>query len=289
MGSSRRPVDVLLASCDPLPHPDDDAAPLRAALDRAGLRHATAAWHDADEDWSRARLTVIRSTWNYVAQPTRFVEWAEHVDRVGRLCNPAPIVRWNAHKGYLAELAAKGVPVVPTVLVEQGQVADLSAICDANDWRRVVIKPAISAGSFETHTMHRTELDDATFARLVAERDVLVQPFVDAVRTTGERAIVTFAGKPSHAVRKSPRFANDAPSIDGPVPIAADEHAVVAATLAALDAVPLYARVDLARGEDGRPMLMELELIEPSLFFDKEPAGADRLVAALCCALEGKA
>ncbi|MCB9553617.1 MAG: hypothetical protein R3F65_15525 [bacterium] len=284
----RRPVDVLLVSCDPLPHPDDDMAPLLAALDRAGLRHGVAAWHDAEEDWSRARLTVIRSTWNYVATPERFLAWAAHVDAVGRLCNPAAVVRWNAHKGYLAELAAKGVPVVPTVMVAKGSDASLEAICDAEGWRRVVVKPAISAGSFETYTWARSALDEGTWRRLVGERDVLVQPFVDAVRTTGERAIVTFGGKPSHAVRKSPRFASDPARIEGPVPIAADEYAVMGAVLGALDAVPLYARVDLARGEDGRPMLMELELIEPALFFDKEPAGADRMVAAICCALEGK-
>lgn len=288
MGASRRPVDVLIATCDPCPHPDVDAGPLAAALDRAGLRHAMAAWHDADEDWGRARLTLIRSTWNYVARHEEFVAWAERVDQVGRLCNPAAVVRWNAHKSYLVELAAKGLPVVPTVWVRQGSEVSLAEICDREGWRRVVIKPAISAGSFETHTMQRTDLDDATWQRLVGERDVLVQPFVDGVRTSGERAIVTFAGKPSHAVRKSPRFVGDPQCIEGPVPIAADEHALVGATLAALDAVPLYARVDMARGEDGRPMLMELELIEPCLFLDKEPAGADRLVAALCCALEGK-
>lgn len=280
--------DVTLVRCDPLPEPDFDAAPLEAALGEAGLSVRWAAWSDPDVDWGASPVTVLRAPWDYYAAHDEFVAWAERADRHTALyCSPE-VVRWNTHKRYLLELAERGVPVIPTVLLERGAEASLSSLCDARGWSQIVVKPAVSAGSFETHAMSREALDEATFERLLGERDVLVQPFVSSVQTTGERALVAIEGVLTHAVLKHPRFAGQDERVTGPHPIEDDERAVAEAALAVAPGAGslLYARVDLVRDESGAPMVSELELVEPSLFFHHGPEALSRFVAGIQARLE---
>ncbi len=277
-------MDVILATASTLPRPDEDDAPLRAALAERGLSAQTCAWDDPAVDWAQARVCVIRSTWNYVRSHARFLGWVESCAAVTRLWNPAAIVRWNSHKRYLLELMQAGLPVVPTRLVPAGGVADLVEL--AGDWTEVVIKPAVSAGSFSTVRVARADFASAGQAHvdglLAGAHDVLVQPFLRSVESYGERALVWIDGALTHAVRKSPRFAGDPQRVSEAVAIAPDEAALAESILAAVVRQPLlYARVDLARDERGRPCLMELELIEPSLFLDRSPVALARLAAAI--------
>lgn len=204
----------------------------------------------------------------------------------GRVANPWPIVRWNAHKGYLLALAERGISVVETTLVPRGDPRSLAAVLAPGALRDVVIKPAVSAGSFATI---RSTPDDpagaAHFRQLVEERDVLVQPYLPSVEGHGERAVVVIDGEVTHAVRKSPRFANGSEEVVS-VPLAPDEAVFAARVLTAAREITggarlLYARVDTARDASGEPVLMELELIEPSLFFGHAPHALDRFVAAV--------
>ncbi len=274
-------TDITLATCHPLPKPDQDEAPLVRALVERGLSVRVCPWHDDEVDWSASPVTLIRSTWNYYHDRPGFVRWAEHVDDVSSLFNSAEIVRWNSHKRYLVELARAGVPTVPTVLAERGTGVALDALCAARGWRRVVVKPAVSAGSFETHIVDVEKGDDPAFARLAAERDVLVQPYVDAVDTYGERSLIVIDGELTHSVKKHPRFAGQEEHTTGPHPIAPAERELAEAALAHVDAPLLYARVDMVPAADGQPMLTELELIEPSLFFRFGQPALERLVDAL--------
>jgi len=277
-------MDIALATCLDLPEPDHDAAPLEAALRAAGIAAGWLAWDDPGADWSRARLTVLRTTWNYPEQPERFLAWAERVTRVSRLCNPLPLVRFNLHKRYLLELEARGVAVAPTVLVARGAATTLDAIRSERGWDDVVVKPAVSAASFRTSRFGPGDhaAGEAHLRALVAERDVLVQPYLPAVEGHGERALVWIDGELTHAVRKSPRFAGESESVSSaPVAVSPAEHALAERAIAALDGTPLYARIDVAPGPDGSPALMELELIEPSLFFPQAPRALARFVAAL--------
>jgi hypothetical protein len=296
--------DILLATANGLPRPDEDDAPLRAALAAAGVVAATRAWDDPAVDWGAARACVIRSTWNYVRHHDAFLDWATRCAATTRLWNPLPVVRWNSHKGYLTELARAGLPVVPTRLVRRGQAAgdetgdesDLAML--AAGWDQVVIKPAVSAGSFRTLRVGRGDLarGQAHLDRVRADQDALVQPYLSSVEDYGERALVWIDGSLTHAVRKSARFAGDPQRVSDAVAIAPDEAALAEQVLAHIQrpgqdgsgpapaTTPpalLYARVDLARDADGRPCLMELELIEPSLFLTRSPAALARLVAAI--------
>ncbi len=277
-------MDVALATCLSLPEPDHDAAPLDAALRAAGIDAGWLAWDDPRADWSQARLTVPRSTWNYPKYPERFLAWAEHAARASRLCNPLPLVRWNLHKGYLLELERRGVPIAETILVPRGTTETLDAIRSARGWDDFVVKPAISAASFRTLRVGPGDLDagESHFRGLVAERDVLIQRYVPSVEGYGERAIVWIDGVVTHAVRKTPRFSGESEAVSSQaIAVSPAEAELARRAVDAIPGTPVYARVDVAPGPGGAPLLMELELIEPSLFFPQAPHAVFRFVAAL--------
>lgn len=279
------PLDVALASCVSLPEPDADMAPLLAALRGAGVSAEALGWDDpaAQPDFAGARLVLLRSTWNYSLRPGAFLEWVDRTARAAPFFNPAETVRWNAHKRYLLDLRERGVPVVSTTLLRRGDATPLREVMRAHGAPRVVVKPAVSGGSRETMRVDEATLDagEAHLRGLVAREDVLVQPYLDSVEGHGERALVWIDGQLTHAVRKSPRFIGDEESVSAAVPIADDEAAVARAALAVAPTPLLYARIDIARDEHGVPRVMELELIEPSLFFAQGPAALARLVAAV--------
>jgi hypothetical protein len=275
-------LDLRIATCVALPEPDVDEAPLAAALAAAGLSAARLGWDDPAADWDAPVPTLVRSTWNYPIAPDVFLAWIDRAAAAAPLLNPPDVLRGNVHKRYLLELAARGVPVVPTTLVERGQTCELAAIAAPS----IVIKPAIGAAS--TATRRFAPGDPAALAHLAAitaERAALVQPYVASVDGHGERAVVWIDGELTHAIRKRPRFTGDDEHVDGPLPIAADERAVADAALAPLADRILYGRVDLARDAAGQPMVMELELIEPSLYLTRHPPALDRFVAAIRRAL----
>jgi hypothetical protein len=276
-------IDVALASCLTLPDPDEDAAPLLIALRAAGLTAEVLAWDDPDADFGRAALTLLRSTWNYPQRPDDFLGWVSRVASVSALYNPVDVVRWNVHKRYLLDLERRGVPVVPTELVARGCDAELEPLAARRGWTEVVVKPAISAGSRGTMRVRSSELRRAGrdhLRALLTEGDVLVQPYVSSVEGYGERSIIWIDGAVTHAVRKSPRFPGDPESVTAAT-VAPDEQELAIRAVAAAPPPLLYARVDMARDEGGHPQVMELELIEPSLFFPKCPEALERCVRAV--------
>lgn len=272
------PIALRVATCRQLPEPDPDEAPLAAALAAGGFSAALLGWDDPAVDWDAPIPTVLRSTWNYPLAPDAFVAWIDRASAAAPLVNPPDVVRGNLHKRYLRALAARGVPVVPTTLVERGQDLDLAAI----DAPSIVIKPEVGANSVGTQRFAPTDpAARAHLAALTAQGAALVQPYVASVDAYGERSLVWIDGELSHAVRKTPRFSGDDERVAGPFPIAGDERAVAEAALAPIADRILYGRVDLARDDAGRPLVMELELIEPSLYFAQQPGSAERYVAAL--------
>lgn len=279
-------IDVALASCAVLPEPDPDQAPIEAAIEAAGLSVATWAWDDPAADFSQARCTVIRATWNYPWMLEEFSQWLLKVAGQTALLNPAPLIRWNLHKRYLLDLQDAGVPITPTAVLPRGAGTSLESLLAARGWQDVVVKPAVSAGSFRTLRVRPGELaaGEGHLLSLLEERDVLVQPYLPSVEGHGERALVWIDGEVTHAIRKNPRWQGEDESVSAEaMPISEAEHALAERTLAAAreHGEPFYARIDMAPGADGAPILMELELIEPSLFFPQGPAGLSRYVAAL--------
>jgi glutathione synthase/RimK-type ligase-like ATP-grasp enzyme len=182
----------------------------------------------------------------------------------------------------LIELAARGVPVTPTELLSQGWNGSLTELCRSRGWPDVVVKPAVGAASFETYRYTDINADvDAQVRGFASQRDLLVQPYLPSVEDHGERALVWIDGEFTHAVRKTPRFAGGVEVVSEAIGISPAERALGEAALAPFAAELLYARVDVAPGFDGQPVVMELELIEPSLFLLQSPLALARLVAAV--------
>ena len=274
---------IAIATCQDLPEVDVDEAPLLGALAREGAIVSLLAW-DGPSPFPRAGeldLLVVRSTWNYARNVGPFLAWLEAVAEVAPLRNPRQVLEENVDKGYLRTLAARGVATVPTVFVDRGSPVSLAHVRRKHGLDDVVVKPRVSAGSWKTERFNRN--DEATserfFRNLVEERDVLVQPYVASVEGRGERSIVVLDGAVSHAVRKSPRFSTDAESVTR-VPIEDDERAFAEEVLAPYEGL-LYARVDTARDASGRLVLMELELLEPSLFFHEAPEALPAFARAI--------
>ena len=275
---------LRVATCLMLPEPDADELPLATALAAGGFEAQLVAWEDPRADWDSAMPTIIRSTWNYALEVEAFTAWIRRVTAAGPLFNPREVVLDNLHKRYLLALARRGVPVVPTTVVERGETCDLSSL----ETRRIVIKPEVGAGSLGTKVFASS--DHAALehlADLTSRGAALIQPYLSSVEDYGERSLVWIDGALSHAIRKHPRFVGDAERVEGPVAIAADERAVAEAALAPYPDL-LYGRVDLARDGAGQPIVMELELVEPSLFFTRMPGSADRYVAGLRRRLEAR-
>ena len=266
---------------------DEDLPPLVAALTARGIAFEVVDWDNPDVDWSRFDTAVLRSTWDYIDRFAEFSAWIDRVEAQTRLLNPAEVVRWNTHKGYLIELAARGIPIVPTRLLRPGE--RLPPIADG-EW---VIKPAIGAGSRDARRFCDDPQGAAAHAQRLLDsgRDVLLQPYLARVDQAGETALIYFGGRYSHAIRKGPLLAPNADAtakLFAPEQIvarqpAAEELALAERVLAALPfpGSPLYARVDLLRDENGDPVLLELELTEPSLFFPYAQGSVERFVDAL--------
>lgn len=265
---------IALATCRNIPEPDVDEPMMLEAFAKAGVEAKLLAWDDPDARFADCDLVVIRSTWNYFEHVDDFVAWAA---RTPRLRNSAEVVRWNAVKTYLRDLEARGIDVVPTRFVSKGESARLGEV----PWKDVVVKPLVSAGSFETERFERDDPRGQSFLdRLARERDVMIQKWMPAVNDYGERSLVWIDGEITHAIRKSPRFAGGVENVSaGEVEITPDERAFAERVVAAAQAKDLlYGRVDIIRDDEGVLRLMELELVEPSLFFKQCPRALDRFV-----------
>lgn len=280
MNYARR-MHVHLATCNVLPEPDPDQALLVEALKREGVEASLLAWDDESQRIS-APLTVIRSTWNYYAHRDAFLQWAEKVSKVSVLMNPLPTITWNSHKSYLNALEAKGIDVVPTLFAARGETRTLRELCAGKGWKRIVVKPTISAGSFSTANFDLEDPNAESFFRaLVLEREAMVQPYIASVEGYGERSIISINGELTHAIRKSPRFGTAPEAASDAQPIADDERALAMRALSTVHGHLLYARVDMARDENGKPRIMELELTEPSLFLAQSEMALAKFAKAI--------
>ena len=275
-----RAAEVALVTCADERYQEPEVHVAADALRAAGVSADVVSW-DEDRDWGAYELVVVRTPWDYFDRVTQFLDWAARVERETSLVNPADVLRWNSHKGYLAEFTAKSVPTVPTRLVP-GPSTDVADQIREVPWEEIVVKPAVDGGARHAWRGLR---DDPSLSR-VAERltdhgDVVVQPFVPAI-VDGERSLVFLGGRFSHAVRKVPK-AGDYRSqrhLGGREVDHQPDSAELQVALAAMAAAPgrlTYARVDLVDWE-GAPVLIELEVIEPDLFLRDVPERVDRFV-----------
>jgi len=279
---------LALATCAELPGLSDDDRLLLPALERRGWAAVPVRWDDRTGAWGRFDAVVVRSCWDYHLHLPEFLAWLVALERAGvRVFNPLPTMRWNVTKSYLRELAAAGVPVTPSVWVPMGSTRTLRDLAGEMGADTLVVKPNVSASGFETWRFdpaHARE-GEARFARMVRERDLLVQPFIPAITTEGELSLVFLDGAYSHAVRKRPRpgefrVQEEHGGTAEPAEAGADLVRQAARAAAVAPGRPLYARVD-GLVTDGALLVTELELVEPKLYFALDDEAADRMAAAI--------
>lgn len=291
---------------------DPDMPLLVEALRAAGAEADTPRWDDGAVDWTAYDAALLRSTWDYVDRIDEFLSWCDRCNRYTRLVNPPEVVRWNTDKHYLRGLAGAGVPVVPTLFVEPGSDAEenlerflaggvhsvtVGRACDVEDF---VVKPAIGVGSRDAARYRRAEAARAAshLARLLeARRAAMLQPYLGHVDQHGETAVLYLGGQFSHSIRKGPLLRAGAAMVEGlfapeeisPRTADAAELTVAAAAYRGLpfDSPP-YARVDLLRDGQGAPVVLELELTEPSLFLEHAPGAATRFADWIVGSLAGR-
>ncbi len=286
------PRRLVAAASPEFPDLHDDWPLLRAALARRGVDAGTAVWSDPGVDWSAYDLVLANGTWDNIHHTDEFLAW---VDRVSgtlgvAVVNSPAVLRWNIDKRYLRDLDAAGVPIVPTLWVEPGASSDF----DLPDGE-IVVKPSVSGGGFQTaryrpheHGAARRHVADLT----ASGRAAMVQRYQRAVDDVGEVGLIFLGGTFSHAMHKDPMIRPGT----GPGPSLIENQVVTPASPSAaqlalghtavaaaehLHGPTSYARVDTVEGDDGRPLLLELELLDPALFFVTDPGGAERFAGVL--------
>ncbi len=277
---------IALATSSEMAVPDADEALLLPLIPGAEL----VAWEDETVNWSGYDAVILRSTWNYTDHLDDFLAWAERVDSLTRLVNPLAVVVWNTDKQYLAQIEQAGFAVVPTVYVEPGQAAPAPSLAG-----RIVVKPTVGAGS-KGAALINDDADAASrhIAVLHAQgKTAMIQPYLDQIDAHGETALVYVGGVFSHAARKGPILSRDIESSTGlyadeeilSTTATAAERALADAIVAALPALVsgggdiAYARIDLLPTSSG-PVVLEVELTEPSLFLTVDDSAPQRAAAA---------
>lgn len=288
---------IALVTCrDVLLDPDwDRDLPLTVAgLESAGADPVVVRWDDPHVDWGAFGLVVIRSAWDYFKSVEEFLAWADKCAEVTTLANSTEVVRWNVDKRYLGDLSRAGVPVVETRYLAPGDDIGLP------DEGEFVIKPTLGAGALFTARYPSEERETAVrqLARMHAEgMTAMVQPYMPSIDVKGERALHFAGGRFLHATRKSAVLVPGTPYDEYKFPHpqlrtwepTAAELGVAEQALAAVPGGSglLYGRVDLVDDDDGRPRVLELELVEPHLFFYLHPASLPVFVAATVEAAAG--
>jgi len=275
------PARVAVATSADVPQLDRDGPLLLDALADAGAIPDVVVWDDEAVDWQSYDLVLVRSTWDYHLRRDEFLSWAQ---RCRATSNPAGVLRWNTDKRYLLDLRDSGVPIVPTVFTEPGQLLRVPS-----EWTGdVVVKPAVSASAGDTGRYANGSPDAAALAATLHAdgRVVMAQPYQSGIETGGETSLIYLGGEFSHAVAKGPLLTRhgtraaaggDAtPATNTSTSATFPQFAVADAALRAVSTGSselTYARVDLIPGDDGQPLLLELELVEPGLFLRYATAG----------------
>lgn len=276
-----RSYDFTFVTYSDLPELDPDDRLALDVLIAQGFKCTNADWRDTGFDWSNAGRCVLRSTWDYHLHYSQFLAFCKSLDN--RLVNNFSLVEWNSDKAYLLELEQKKIAIVPSIMALKGEPLEELPPCE---WQTVVVKPTIGLATYGVKKFslprqideYRVHMRD-----LCQKHAVLIQKFMPEVMEYGERSLMYFNGEYSHAVRKSPfqALAHAGGAGETSAKASNEEVAFGHKVLNTLESTPVYARVDIVPEGNGKPLLMELELVEPSLFLGFESGAAERFAEAL--------
>lgn len=274
-------LKIAIATYNKLPDLTENDRLLIPIFEAKGHTIVPEIWDNPEVDWTTYDLVLIRSTWDYYLKPEAFKNWISKFENSKtRLINSPEIVLKNSHKFYLKELSEKGVNIIPTLFS-----SDKIELQTTKTWEKVVIKPAVSAGSHETEIFKTAKLSQEVLDTKIGDGDWLIQPFLEEIKSAGEISMLFFGGEFSHAIQKVPKsgdfrvqkqfgaqYLNYEPTVElisiakNIVEIAGKEST--------------YARIDGVMTQNDF-LLMEVEMIEPDLFFEHAPEGPSRFVEAV--------
>jgi glutathione synthase/RimK-type ligase-like ATP-grasp enzyme len=264
---------IALATAAHLPELSEDDHILYTELLRRGFDAEPVIW-DSGADWSRYQVVITRSIWDYHRKYDQFLKWLDALDASGAcLFNPTPLERWNSDKHYMLDLEARGVRITPTRVIDRGAGRTLASVIEETGWTRIVVKPTVASTGFETWQADTplTPEHEARFAKQSGEMDVLVQQFVPGIGS-GERSFVFIGGEFTHCVLKKSAGEDFRVHIEwgGSVERVFPSTAEIdwaRSVMQAVDQPWMYGRVDAVKDDTGQFVLMELEMLEPELFF----------------------
>ena len=286
---------VTLVTCDAFASLYEDYLLLGPALAELVIHSTPSVWSDETIDWASFDALVIRSPWDYFERNAEFRAWLDERIASGVLmCNSGDILDWNYDKRYLQDLEAAGVPLVPTIHIALGDRPDVASLARARGWNEIVVKPTVSGGAYRTYRFSIDEADQyvGEMERTLSDRGLLVQPFLPEILTGGELSLLFFDGIYSHAVCKRPRAGDyrvqfQFGGTNENVEVSASLIDQARACVLAAPSLPVYARVD-GVVQDGRFLLMELEVFEPLMFLARHPEAPRRFARAIQGRLLGR-
>jgi len=257
---------------------------LKNALEKKGLRVTRTYWDNPDFDWSETKYAIFRSTWDYFDRIDEFLPWIEKTSQLTSFINPISLIKWNLDKHYLADLKEYGIDIPDTIFIKKGDKRTLSEILTDTNWAEFILKPAISGAARHTYRFYRAEIInyEEIFSELIANESMLLQEFQKNILSQGELAFMLFGGRFSHSVLKIAkagdfRVQDDFGGTVHDYNPTENEIAFAEKAIAALSTLPAYARVDVFWNNEGKPVVSELEMIEPELWFRKSEKAADML------------
>jgi glutathione synthase/RimK-type ligase-like ATP-grasp enzyme len=279
---------VGIAASPEVPELDDSWPLIRDALDAEGMEPTLIFWTDPQVDWSRFSLVMVNYVWGFVTRRSDFLAWASLVTSLGaKLVNPLPVLEWGSDKTYLRDLADDGVPIVPTTWVAPGE----NWLAPGADY---VVKPSVGSGALmaaryvdapvNAANEHVRRMHGAGFT-------AMVQPYQSRIDHRGETDLIFLGGTFSHAICKRSMLRPNVGEVErlwehmdiAPTTPRDDELALgetVLATVTRRVGATSYARVDVTDADDGQPVVLEVELVEPALYLPGLPS-ATRLARGL--------
>ncbi|MDC8829592.1 ATP-grasp domain-containing protein [Alteromonas gilva] len=259
---------------------------LIAPFAQLGYSVSTVSWHEQSHDYSQYEAVIVRTPWDYQQHESAFIACLQRIASQTLLINSLPLMQWNLNKQYLKDLQRSGVAVLPTLWFDTFNSESVKQAFSHFECDELVIKPCVSANADDTFRLTPTTLPacEPELSRCFEQRSFMLQPFVDSVTEYGEISLFYFAGELSHAILKRPKDGDFRVQEEhgGSLRAITPDTAMLHSAEAALAAMPddyLYARVDLLMF-DAQWRVIELELIEPSLYFNLAPASAQCFVSA---------
>ena len=257
---------------------------LKKELELLGLNVIIKDWKSKKFDWSKAEYAIFRSTWDYFDNFKLFSNWLEKNKYEIKFINSLEIIKWNLDKVYLLELQEKGINIAPTILIKKNQPTTLKKLFEDTGWKEAVLKPTVSGAARHTYRINRNSYNDyeEIFKGLICNEDFLFQEFIKNIISKGELSLIVIGGKYTHAVKKTAKKGDFRVQDDhgGKVEVyyASDKEIEFAEQCINLCLeMPLYARVDIAYDNNNELSLVELELIEPELWFRNNKKSAELL------------